>query len=110
MAAGVRQHLPQQAKQGAEQNQLDTEIDAAVRSPGGGEIAAPMNDSGNESFLVSGSLSRGLQTGQDDLAQQRPDLGDMRPGGPGGFGPGGPGGPGVAGGAPGGPGGAGGGS
>ena len=62
MAAGIRRQVPQTGQPNTGQNQLDTQIEAAVRSPGGGDLAAPpISDNANESFLVSGSLSRGLQ-------------------------------------------------
>ena len=74
------------------------------------DIAPPSSANANEAFLVNGSLSNGLQTGQDDFGLRGP-MGLQGPGGlpgvsvegqPGGV-PGAPGGPG---GGPGGPGGA----
>lgn len=115
VAAGPRRALPPGARPGTvatvQPNQIDAQIDAAMQTQAPPPAAAA--DSGNESFLVNGSLSQGLQTSQADMnAQQGPDMGGMRQGmgqgGPGGFGPGGPGvGPGGPAGAPsfGGPGG-----
>jgi hypothetical protein len=97
--------------------------DANGTNPGGDNAFAPPPDLGgqfnpdssNESFLVNGTLSRGLQTTQADFVPEF-GPGGFPPGGPGGFGPGVPGGPGGPGdqnaqggfgpGGPGGPGGA----
>ncbi|MGI8743314.1 MAG: TonB-dependent receptor domain-containing protein [Bryobacteraceae bacterium] len=110
VAAGPRPALLPGARPGAvtgaQPNQIDAQIDAAMQNPTPAQPPATGSDSGNESFLVSGSLSQGLQTNQNDLnPQQGPDMGGMRQGmgqrGPGGFGPGGPGvGPGGPAGAP----------
>jgi hypothetical protein len=88
-----------------------SEIDTALTQPSTAPMSGGTGDTGNEAFLLNGSLSRGLQSGQaDNLAQQGPDIqgrpgGPNGPGGPGGFGNGQAGGPGIQGG--GGPGGGG---
>lgn len=99
----------------AQGTQMATEIEGALRTTPEAPIAAG-DGGGNESFLVSGSLSQGLQSGQADSLAQDGQGRDFRGGGePGGggnnpFGPqagaGGPGG-GRGGGGPGGPGGGG---
>ncbi|HTB19318.1 MAG TPA: TonB-dependent receptor, partial [Bryobacteraceae bacterium] len=97
------------AAAGTTENELDQIAAAAPQEAG----AAPSANA-NEAFLVTGSLSNGLQSGQDDFGLRGPVLGiQAAPGGllgagaegqPGGI-PGTPGGP--AGGGPGGPGGGG---
>lgn len=95
---------------GAQPNQLENQIDTAVAAAASAP-PAESSDSANEAFLVNGSISRGLQNGQEDATlPQRPDFGpgggrfgDNGPGGPGGAGAGGPGG--APGGGPGGGGG-----
>jgi len=90
----------------ATENELDQ---IAASAPSDNTPASPAN--ANEAFLVNGSLSNGLQTGQDDFGLRGPVLGMQAPGGLPGAGvegqpgaiPGTPGGPG--GGVTGGPGG-----
>lgn len=91
------------ATTGTTENELD-QLAAAVPQ----DIAPPSSANANEAFLVNGSLSNGLQTGQDDFGLRGPAFGTLGPGGlpgasvagqPGGV-PGAPGGPG-GGGAPG---------
>ncbi len=68
-------------------NQAATEIDTALRAApaeGGGQTG----EAGNESFLLNGSLSRGLQSGQADTTPQQGPDSQGRPGGPGAGGPG----------------------
>jgi hypothetical protein len=93
------------AAAGTTENELDQ---IAASAPQDATPQAAGN--ANEAFLVNGSLSNGLQTGQDDFGLRGPVLGMQGPGGlpgagvegqPGGI-PGAPGGPG--GGGPGGPG------
>jgi hypothetical protein len=99
------QQRPQQqggfrAAAGTTENELDQ---IAASAPQDTTAQAPGN--ANEAFLVNGSLSNGLQTGQDDFGLRGPVLGIQTPGGlpgagvegqPGGV-PGTPGGPGGAG-------------
>ncbi len=88
-------------------------VDTAAAPDTAPGTAMAASDGANESLMVNGSLSQGLQTNANDM---RPDEGMGGLGGPGGFGRGGPGGgqggpggpPGMAamgGGGPGGPGG-----
>jgi hypothetical protein len=75
------------------------QISAADAAPVGDNLAPVASaDGSNDSFLVNGTVSRGLETNSSDFAGG-PGFG---PGGfgPGGFGPGGPGAPGGPGGAP----------
>ncbi len=104
----------QNGRPGEQQNQ-NAENQQAAETPTDivAEIAPPVAAEGsNESFLVAGTLSQGLQTGPQDM---RPDFGlGLIQGPPGGGPPGGPdaaggGGPGGPGGGPGGLGGPGGG-
>jgi hypothetical protein len=94
------------AAAGTTANELDQLAASAPQ-----DIAQPPSANANEAFLVNGSISNGLQTGQDDFGLRGPVFGIQTPGGlagatvegqPGGV-PGAPGGPGA-----GGPGGAGG--
>ena len=72
-----------------QQAQAATEIDAALTASAPATMSGGPGETGNEAFLLNGSLSRGLQSGQaDNLAQLGPDI-QGRPGGP--NGPGGPG-------------------
>jgi len=98
------------AAAGSTENELDQLAASAPQ-----DIAQPPSANANEAFLVNGSISNGLQTGQDDFGLRGPVFGIQTPGGlagatvegqPGGV-PGAPGGPG--GGGPGGGGGFGGG-
>jgi len=98
------------ATAGTTENELDQIAAAAPQ-----DSAPQSSANANEAFLVNGSLSNGLQNGQEDFGLRGPVLGMQTPGGlpaagvegqPGGV-PGAPGGPG--GGGPGGPGGGGGG-
>ncbi len=88
------------ATAGATENELDQ---IAVSAPP--DIAPPSPANANEAFLVNGSLSNGLQNGQDDFGLRGPMMGLQGPGGlpgagvegqPGGF-PGAQGGPGGGG-------------
>jgi len=88
------------AAAGTTENELDQ---IAASPPQDATAQAPGN--ANEAFLVNGSLSNGLQTGQDDFGLRGPALGMQAPGGLPGAGvegqpgaPGAPGGPGGAGG------------
>jgi trimeric autotransporter adhesin len=87
----------------------ENEVDqiAAAAPP---DLAPQNSANANEAFLVNGTLSNGLQNGQDDFGLRGPALGlQGPPGGPGGLGvqgqpggvPGAPGGPGGGGGGPG---------
>ncbi len=125
-----RQREPREVAQRPQQQQggfraaaatTENELDQiAAAAPQDNAVPSSANaGNANEAFLVNGSLSNGLQTGQDDFGLRGPVLGMQGPGGlagagiegqPGGI-PGTPGGPGVGGpggGGPGGPGGGGG--
>lgn len=90
------------------ENELDQ-----IAASGPQDNTAPPSVNANEAFLVNGSLSTGLQNGQDDFGLRGPVLGiQAAPGATPGFGngpavPGVPGGPGAGGGGFGGPGGGG---
>ncbi|MGB6943256.1 MAG: carboxypeptidase regulatory-like domain-containing protein, partial [Bryobacteraceae bacterium] len=101
---------PQQQAGGfrAAAGSTEAELDqiAAVAPQDNAPPAATASSNANEAFLVNGSLSNGLQTGQDDFGLRGPVFGIQAPGGlpgagiegqPGGI-PGAPGGPGGAGG------------
>jgi hypothetical protein len=88
------------AAAGTTENELDQLAASAPQ-----DIAQPPSANANEAFLVNGSLSNGLQTGQDDFGLRGPVFGIQTPGGlagatvagqPGGV-PGAPGGPGAGG-------------
>jgi len=88
------------AAAGTTENELDQLAASAPQ-----DIAQPPSANANEAFLVNGSLSNGLQTGQDDFGLRGPVFGMQTPGGlagatvagqPGGV-PGAPGGPGAGG-------------
>ncbi len=88
------------AAAGTTANELDQLAASAPQ-----DIAQPPSANANEAFLVNGSISNGLQTGQDDFGLRGPVFGIQTPGGlagatvegqPGGV-PGAPGGPGVGG-------------
>jgi len=88
------------AAAGTTENELDQLAASAPQ-----DIAQPPSANANEAFLVNGSLSNGLQTGQDDFGLRGPGFGIQTPGGlagatvagqPGGV-PGAPGGPGAGG-------------
>ncbi|MEZ5352941.1 MAG: TonB-dependent receptor [Bryobacteraceae bacterium] len=61
------------------QNELLAAIESQAAAP---RDFQPMRQDANESFLVNGSVSRGLQ-----IEPERPEFGFGGPGGPGGFGP-----------------------
>jgi hypothetical protein len=99
------------AAAGTTENELDQLAASAPQ-----DMAQPPSANANEAFLVNGSISNGLQTGQDDFGLRGPVFGMQTPGGlagatvagqPGGV-PGAPGGPGAGGPGGGGPGGGGG--
>jgi len=106
---------PQQPQSGFRATAQNTENELDQIAAAAPQDNAPPAGNANEAFLVNGSISNGLQTGQDDFGLRGPVLGiQAAPGGlpgaglegqPGGI-PGAPGGP--AGGGPGGPGGGGG--
>jgi len=106
-AREVGQRPQQQGGQGgfrATTATTETELDQiAAAAPQDTSPSSPAN--ANEAFLVNGSLSNGLQTGQDDFGLRGPLLGLQGPGGLPGAGVEGQ--PGGAPGAPGGPGGGG---
>ena len=88
------------AAAGTTENELDQLAASAPQ-----DIAQPPSANANEAFLVNGSISNGLQTGQDDFGLRGPVFGIQTPGGlagatvegqPGGV-PGAPGGPGAGG-------------
>jgi len=64
------------AAAGTTENELDQIAAAAPQ-----ENAPPSSANANEAFLVNGSLSNGLQTGQDDFGLRGPALNIQAPGG-----------------------------
>jgi len=120
----------QAGQQGTFRATAENEVDQLAAAPPP-DIAAQSSTNANEAFLVNGTLSTGLQNGQDDFGLRGPALGLQgppgglgglgagaqgqaagvpgTPGAPGAPGGGGPGGPGFGGGGPGGGGGFGGG-
>jgi hypothetical protein len=83
----VRQREPREPGQGSQRQQggfraaagtTENELDqlAAAAPP---DTAAPSSANANEAFLVNGSLSNGLQTGQEDFGLRGPVLGLQAP-------------------------------
>jgi hypothetical protein len=105
-----RQQAPQQGAFRAAQDQGE-QVDPTVGPPPTPDMSG-RPDSSNEAFLVNGTLSNGLQSGQDDFGLRGPMMdmrgfngqpgGDGQPGQPGQPGQAGAGGPGGRGGGPGG--------
>jgi len=76
---------PQGGPQAGFRATTENEVDQIAAAPP--PDAAPQNAANaNEAFLVSGSLSTGLQNGQDDFGLRGPALGPQGPGLPGGAG------------------------
>ncbi len=64
------------AAAGTTENELDQMAASAPQ-----DTSTPSSANANEAFLVNGSLSNGLQTGQDDFGLRGPVLGMQAPGG-----------------------------